>query len=285
MAAIETRKIEGASVYGVEQYSYVVDGVAGRDYSAALAAAGLKQAAAIEADLAAIASAVKMRQRKLIDLNSVLTTIVYAMGTMKVEDIGRADKSDCIDALRDAVETARAYGITIRLAGDNGNQIQRDEAQTAQANVKHALDMESNSLQQDTVTLQNVISKRDSSYQTVISIVKRSLNAGATGVLMKSSPNTELVAAIRTVVAGGMAISDEVERLMEEDPPAKALTPRQMQILEAMTRGLTNQEIADRLFISVRTVETHKNHIMQKLNLKSSVDLMKFAIRNNIISI
>ncbi|MBO7439826.1 MAG: response regulator transcription factor, partial [Bacteroidales bacterium] len=45
------------------------------------------------------------------------------------------------------------------------------------------------------------------------------------------------------------------------------------------------QEIADKLFISVRTVETHKNHIMQKLNLKSSVDLMKFAIRNNIISI
>lgn len=182
MAAIETRKIEGASVYGVEQCSYVVDGVAGRDYSAALAAAGLKQAAAIEADLAAIASAVKMRQRKLIDLNSVLTTIVYAMGTMKVEDIGRADKSDGIDALRDAVETARAYGITIRLAGDNGNQIQRDEAQTAQANVKHALDMEGNSLQQDTVMLQNVISKRDSSYQTVISIVKRALNAGATAV-------------------------------------------------------------------------------------------------------
>lgn len=182
MAAIETRKIEGASVYGVEQYSYVVDGVAGRDYSAALAAAGLKQAAAIEADLAAIASAVRMRQRKLIDLNSVLTTIVYAMGTMKVEDIGRADKSDGIDALRDAVETARAYGITIRLAGDNGNQIQRDEAQTAQANVKHALDMEGNSLQQDTVMLQNVISKRDSSYQTVISIVKRALNAGATAV-------------------------------------------------------------------------------------------------------
>ena len=80
------------------------------------------------------------------------------------------------------METARAYGITIRLAGDNGNQIQRDEAQTAQANVKHALDMEGNSLQQDTVMLQNVISKRDSSYQTVISIVKRALNAGATAV-------------------------------------------------------------------------------------------------------
>ncbi len=49
--------------------------------------------------------------------------------------------------------------------------------------------------------------------------------------------------------------------------------------------SFTNKEIADKLFLSVRTVETHKNHIMQKLNLKTSVDLVKFAIRNNIIDL
>lgn len=183
MAAIETRKIEGASVYGVEQVSYVVDGVAGRDYSAALAAVGLRQAAAIEANLSAIAAAVRMRQAKLTALNGVLTTLVYAMGTLpNGDEIDRTDKSAEIDALRDAMETAHDYGIAISLVGDNGNQIQRDEGQTAQANVKHALDMEGNSLQQDMVTLQNLVSKRDSSYQTVASIVKRSLNAGATAV-------------------------------------------------------------------------------------------------------
>ena len=186
MAAIETRKIEGASVYGVEQVSYVVDGVAGRDYSAALAAAGLRQAAAIEADLTAVSAAVRMRQAKLTALNGVLTTLVYALGTLPTGDddnpASPTDKSSEIDALRDAAETARDYGITIRLAGDNGNQIQRDEGMTAQANVKHALDLEGNSLQQDMVTLQNLVSKRDSSYQTVASIVKRSLNAGATAV-------------------------------------------------------------------------------------------------------
>ena len=182
MATIETRKIEGASVYGVEQVSYVVDGVEGRDYSAALAAACLRQAAAIESDLNAIAGSVRMRQKKLSDLNGILTTIVYAIGTMPTEKIERTDKSSEINALRDAAEIAREYGISIPLAGDNGNQIQRDESQTAQANVKHALDLEGNSLQQDTVTLQNLISKRDSSYQTVTSIVKRSLNAGATAV-------------------------------------------------------------------------------------------------------
>ena len=184
MAAIETRKIEGASVYGVEQVSYVVDGVAGRDYSAALAAAGFRQSAAIESHLSAVASAVRMRQAKLSDLNTVLATLDYAMGTLPGgdDDAARSDLSSEISALLDVVETARTYGITIRLAGDNGNQIRRDEGQTAQANVKHALDLEGNSLQQDVVTLQNLISKRDSSYQTVFSIVKRSLNAGATAV-------------------------------------------------------------------------------------------------------
>ena len=182
MAMIETRTIEGASVYGVEQVSYVVDGVAGRDYSAALAAAGLKQAAAIEADLAAVASTTRARQVKLSALNSSLATIVYAMGTMRVENPERTDLSSEIDALRDVAEIAREYGISMTLAGDNGNQIQRDSGQKLQANFKSALDLESNALQQDTVTLQNLISKRDSSYQTAVSIVKRALNAGATAV-------------------------------------------------------------------------------------------------------
>ena len=185
MATIETRKIEGASVYGVEQCSYVVDGVEGRDYSAAIAAAGLRQSAAVESHLYAVSSAVRMRQAKLTELNTILATLDYALGTMYAgedTEAARTDLSSEIGALLDAVETARTYGIAIRLSGDNGNQIQRDECQTAQANVKHALDLEGNSLQQDVVTLQNLISKRDSSYQTVISIVKRSLNAGATAV-------------------------------------------------------------------------------------------------------
>ena len=63
------------------------------------------------------------------------------------------------------------------------------------------------------------------------------------------------------------------------------LSDREAEILELICQGLTNKEIADKLFISVRTVESHKNHIMQKLNLKTSVDLVKFAIRNNLIEI
>ncbi|MDP3914625.1 MAG: helix-turn-helix transcriptional regulator, partial [Bacteroidota bacterium] len=64
-----------------------------------------------------------------------------------------------------------------------------------------------------------------------------------------------------------------------------SLSSRQIEILKLWGESYTNQEIADRFFISVRTVESHKNHIMQKLNLKSTVDMVKFAIKNNIIEI
>jgi len=115
--------------------------------------------------------------------------------------------------------------------------------------------------------------------------IANALNAGATGVLMKSSPNTELVAAIRTVVAGGMAISDEVERLMEEDPPAKALTPRQMQILEAMTRGLTNQEIALALGIREDRVKDHVNVIFTKLGAANRTEAVAIALRKQLLNL
>ncbi len=63
------------------------------------------------------------------------------------------------------------------------------------------------------------------------------------------------------------------------------LSSREIEIMKLWGNSYTNREIANTLFLSVRTVETHKNHIMQKLNLKTSVDMVKFAIRNNIIEI
>ena len=65
----------------------------------------------------------------------------------------------------------------------------------------------------------------------------------------------------------------------------KNLSIRELEILRYWGNGMTNKEIADEMFISIRTVESHKNHIMQKLNLKTIVDLVKFAIKNNIITI
>ena len=131
---------------------------------------------------------------------------------------------------------------------------------------------------------------------------ERAIKAGAKGFLTVDSESSELVQAIYTIRGGHDYYSESITHILlqkyinnmnpnssneteEYDDTSSALSSRQIEILRLWGDGLTNQEIADTLFISVRTVETHKNHIMQKLNLKSSVDLMKFAIRNNIITV
>lgn len=134
-------------------------------------------------------------------------------------------------------------------------------------------------------------------------IVIKTIKAGGKGFLTIDSEISDLTQAIYTIRGGHDFYSDSITHILlqryintmspnamqtegeEYNDDSQALSSRQIEILKLWGDGLTNQEIADRLFISVRTVETHKNHIMQKLNLKSSVDLMKFAIRNNIITI
>ena len=115
--------------------------------------------------------------------------------------------------------------------------------------------------------------------------IANALNSGASGALMKNSPNDQLVKALRTVAAGGRAISDEVERLMEEDPPAKALTPRQMEILEGTTRGLTNQDIARELGIREDRVKGHVNTIFAKLGAANRTEAVAIALRKHLLRI
>ena len=180
---IETRVIDGADVYGVPQSEYVLDGEAGHDYTEALSAAAFKQSTAVEAELTAMNAVVRARQTKLNELNEALSTIAYAIGTLPTSTSHSAESSDLsdkIDALMDARDLARKYGITITLSGDSGNQIRRDDVQKASANLQHEMDLEGNALQQDNVSLQNMISKRDSTYQTAMSVVKKSLNVGKT---------------------------------------------------------------------------------------------------------
>ena len=114
--------------------------------------------------------------------------------------------------------------------------------------------------------------------------IANALNAGATGALMKSAPNSQLVEAIRTVAAGGRIISEEVERLMEEDPPAKALTPRQLQILEGLTRGLTNQDIATALGIREDRVKEHVNAILERLGAANRTEAVAIAMRKHLLN-
>lgn len=134
-------------------------------------------------------------------------------------------------------------------------------------------------------------------------IVIKTIKAGAKGFLTLDSEMSQLIQAIYTIRGGHDFYSDSITHILlqrylntmspggqpsekdEYNDESATLSSRQIEIIKLWGDGLTNQEIADKLFISLRTVETHKNHIMQKLNMKSSVDLMKYAIRNNIISI
>jgi len=129
-------------------------------------------------------------------------------------------------------------------------------------------------------------------------IILKTIKAGAKGFLGKDSDRNSLLEAIYTLRNGHDYYSKSITHLLlnryisslKTDEPNQnedinSLSSRQIEILKLWGESYTNQEIADRFFISVRTVESHKNHIMQKLNLKSTVDMVKFAIKNNIIEI
>jgi DNA-binding NarL/FixJ family response regulator len=122
------------------------------------------------------------------------------------------------------------------------------------------------------------------------------INSGARGYLPKNTSREELVNAIHTIRKGEEYFAESISNVIlksyikkaKSDNPETAnrenlLSKRELEVLRLFAEGLTNQEIADKLFISIRTVESHKNHIMARLELKTTVDLVKFAIRNNIV--
>ena len=129
-------------------------------------------------------------------------------------------------------------------------------------------------------------------------IVLKTIKAGAKGFLGKDSDRNDLLEAVYTLRNGHDYYSKSITHILlnryisnlkadelSQNTDIASLSSRQIEILKLWGESYTNQEIADRFFISVRTVESHKNHIMQKLNLKSTVDMVKFAIKNNIIEI
>ena len=113
--------------------------------------------------------------------------------------------------------------------------------------------------------------------------VAKALEAGATGALMKTSDESEIIAAIRTVATGGHAISDEIKRLMAENPPAPDLTPRQLEILNSMSRGYSNAEIAEVFGINEFTVREHVANIMAKLDASNRAEAVATALRKSLL--
>jgi two-component system, NarL family, response regulator NreC len=120
--------------------------------------------------------------------------------------------------------------------------------------------------------------------------VREAFAAGASGYVLKEAADNELVAAVREVAGGGryvnpelgarlVAADAEAERRAEEDP----LSDREREVLRMLALGHTNQEIAKQLYISVRTAETHRAHIMQKLRLTSRAELVRYALDQGLL--
>ncbi|MBO4777450.1 MAG: response regulator transcription factor [Bacteroidales bacterium] len=130
--------------------------------------------------------------------------------------------------------------------------------------------------------------------ETIFNIIK----VGAKGFLSHDASRQELFEAIYSLRNGYDYFSKCITNILlnryvssiqnnekTEDDDVKQLSTREIEILSLWGNSYTNPEIADTLHISVRTVETHKTHIMQKLNLKTQVDLIKYGIKNNIIAL
>jgi DNA-binding NarL/FixJ family response regulator len=124
------------------------------------------------------------------------------------------------------------------------------------------------------------------SSQAAPSSVRRSLSAGAAGYLPKRASDRELVAAIRQVARGEGYVDPDLGAKLVVDAAVPALAPlsdREREVLHLLALGYTNPEIAACLFISVRTVDTHRAHIMLKLSLKTRAELVMFALANGVI--
>ena len=124
------------------------------------------------------------------------------------------------------------------------------------------------------------------SSQAAPSSVRRALSAGAAGYLPKRSSDRDLVAAIQLVANGGGYVDPELgAQLVNPDSPGalEPLSERERDVLYLLALGYTNQEIGEKLFISVRTVDTHRAHIMRKVRLQTRSELVMFALANGVI--
>ena len=111
------------------------------------------------------------------------------------------------------------------------------------------------------------------------------LKNGAAGAITKSDATSKLVSAIRTVAAGRESVSGEIKRLIADDPPIPELSPRQLEILQSITRGLTTPDIAKQLGISAESVKMHSSILFSKLGASNRTEAVAIALRKHLLKI
>ena len=119
-------------------------------------------------------------------------------------------------------------------------------------------------------------------------LLAEAFRCGASGYILKQAAGEELVNAIKEVAQGNNYVSPLVTKLptepLTEAPPRTTITPRQREVLELISRGLTMKEIAAELNISTRTAESHKYEMMQTLGVETTAELIRFSLRLGLIS-
>jgi len=132
------------------------------------------------------------------------------------------------------------------------------------------------------------------SMQSSSESILRSLKAGASGYLLKESAGRELITAIHAVHAGQRYLSQKVsdrmvgaylEQTKGIQDPVSVLSQREREVLQLVVEGRTSAEIAEKLFLSVKTIETYRSRLMQKLGIKDIPSLIKFAIQHGLTSL
>ncbi len=118
--------------------------------------------------------------------------------------------------------------------------------------------------------------------------IKKMMEHGASGYILKNSSKEELIKAIHTVHAGGIYFSGEVGNVLQEYQKASmnelpVLTPREKEVLELIAEGYTNPQIAEKIFLSPFTVDSHRKNLLAKLGVKNTACLIRLAVENKMI--
>jgi len=124
-------------------------------------------------------------------------------------------------------------------------------------------------------------------WHTEPSYAARAIAAGAHGYVNKAVEPAALLESIRAVSRGEQIVPPGVEQLLAsgDGHPASALTARELQVMEMLSRGMTNREIAEHLDISIKTVDTHRGHVLKKLGLRNNSELTRFAVKHGYVTV
>ncbi len=194
--------------------------------------------------------------------------------------------------VRWALKEALGKADDIEVVGEAGNaaetleMVKRDRPEVLLLDItlpdKSGFDVLSELRLLDTAPLVIVLT-----WHTEPSYAARAIAAGAHGYLTKSVEPDALLAAIRAVSRGEQVIPPGTEQLLAagDGHPASALTAREQQVMEMLGRGMTNREIAEHLEISIKTVDTHRGHVLKKLGLRNNSELTRFAVKHGYVSL